>query len=323
MRVPGAKTLTRIARPLLSTVRPGGLILGYHRVAEMPWDPLDLAVGVKRFAEQLQELLETCTLVSVRSLVEAAARSDDVVGMAALTFDDGYGDFMEHALPALEEHRVPATMFAATGYIGRPYWWDEVASAFDPALQARSRFTLRWNENSHFQGSCDSSEAAHTVRRVCQALECLDEDHRAPVIEQCRAQVAQSANSRPKDLGLSVEQLRLLAQHPLIEIGSHGVSHARLDELAVDEQRYEMQASRRRLEGIAGTGSVLGLAYPHGACGQRAPVLAAESGYAYACASQPGLVRGSVDRYRLPRVWVPDVGGAKFRKWLRPWCGWR
>ena len=37
----------------------------------------------------------------------------------AITFDDGHGSVLEHALPVLEEHGIPATLFINTGY------WDQ------------------------------------------------------------------------------------------------------------------------------------------------------------------------------------------------------
>ena len=47
----------------------------------------------------------------------------------ALTFDDGYRDNLINAKPLLVEHEVPASIFLATGYIGkkREFWWDELA----------------------------------------------------------------------------------------------------------------------------------------------------------------------------------------------------
>ncbi|MGP0071542.1 MAG: polysaccharide deacetylase family protein [Bryobacteraceae bacterium] len=44
-------------------------------------------------------------------------------GSVALTFDDGYLNFFEHALPVLLEHRFPATVFVVTGYCGLHNEW--------------------------------------------------------------------------------------------------------------------------------------------------------------------------------------------------------
>jgi peptidoglycan/xylan/chitin deacetylase (PgdA/CDA1 family) len=40
-----------------------------------------------------------------------------------ITFDDGFADFHAHALPALERHRMTATLFVITGYVGGTSEW--------------------------------------------------------------------------------------------------------------------------------------------------------------------------------------------------------
>ena len=41
----------------------------------------------------------------------------------AITFDDGFENFREHALPLLSEFRIPATVFVVSGYCGRKNDW--------------------------------------------------------------------------------------------------------------------------------------------------------------------------------------------------------
>ena len=44
-------------------------------------------------------------------------------GAVAITFDDGFRNFLEYALPVLAEHRFPATVFVVTGYCGKNNGW--------------------------------------------------------------------------------------------------------------------------------------------------------------------------------------------------------
>ncbi len=44
-------------------------------------------------------------------------------GAVAITFDDGFCNFLDHALPVLVEHRFPATVFVVSDYCGKQNDW--------------------------------------------------------------------------------------------------------------------------------------------------------------------------------------------------------
>src|SRR5262249_771186 len=46
-----------------------------------------------------------------------------------VTFDDGYRDNHDVALPILRSHGVPAAFFLITGFVGTQHvsWWDQIA----------------------------------------------------------------------------------------------------------------------------------------------------------------------------------------------------
>ena len=48
-------------------------------------------------------------------------------GAVAITFDDGFDNFLTGALPALQKFRLPATVFAVSGYCGRRNDWPTQA----------------------------------------------------------------------------------------------------------------------------------------------------------------------------------------------------
>jgi hypothetical protein len=111
---------TRI-RHLRDRRRP--IVLMYHRVADIVVDPWNLAVGPERFAEQIAVLARRREIVPLERIGERPAGKP----LAAITFDDGYVDVLTHALPVLESHGAPATVFVTTGQMGSPreFWWDE------------------------------------------------------------------------------------------------------------------------------------------------------------------------------------------------------
>jgi peptidoglycan/xylan/chitin deacetylase (PgdA/CDA1 family) len=55
-------------------------------------------------------------------------------GAVAITFDDGFVNFFEHALPVLQFHGFPATVFVISGYCGRTNQWPSQPDIGIPAL---------------------------------------------------------------------------------------------------------------------------------------------------------------------------------------------
>jgi peptidoglycan/xylan/chitin deacetylase (PgdA/CDA1 family) len=101
------------------------MILMYHGVAKVAEDPYQLCVTPSRFAEQMT-WLERHGLrgVGIGTLVDAM-RAGRQRGLVGLTFDDGYVNVLEAALPELLRHGFTATMFIISGRLGGSNEWDE------------------------------------------------------------------------------------------------------------------------------------------------------------------------------------------------------
>ncbi len=108
----------------------GVTILIYHRVGAGSGGEVDLDEHV--FADQMAELAASGRATSLDAAV-ALLQSGDVpaIDPVVVTFDDGTPDVIDVALPILEHHGVPMTLYLATDFVdtGRPFWSDD-----DPAL---------------------------------------------------------------------------------------------------------------------------------------------------------------------------------------------
>lgn len=97
------------------------LILCYHGIAlrdENIWAG-HLFISVERFRQRLACLRDLNA--SVLPLGEAVARLQSASlppRAVAITFDDGFYDFLHHAVPALNEFGFPATLYLTTHYSG-------------------------------------------------------------------------------------------------------------------------------------------------------------------------------------------------------------
>lgn len=99
-------------------------ILMYHAVGDPSDDPYRITVAPERLDEQLRWLgRRGLTGVGVGALLRARA-SGRARGLVGLTFDDGYADFTDHALPLLKRHECTATLFVLPGRLGGENDWD-------------------------------------------------------------------------------------------------------------------------------------------------------------------------------------------------------
>jgi peptidoglycan/xylan/chitin deacetylase (PgdA/CDA1 family) len=111
--------------------------------------------------------------------------------------------------------------------------------------------------------------------------------------------------------------IRSLAADPLVEIGSHSVTHVRFCDLDDASALAEFRDSRRRLEEMLGR-PIRHFAFPFGRsvdCGPRDFALAREAGYVTASTTVKGLVHPNVDRYALPR----NTLNGNHRRLVYPW----
>ncbi|WAZ21855.1 polysaccharide deacetylase family protein [Streptomyces cinnabarinus] len=106
--------------------RPGPVpwVAMYHSVGDCSDDPYRITVTPERLDEQLGRLRRRGLRgVSMAELLAARARGERR-GLVGLTFDDGYADFLDHALPVLRRHDCGATLFVLPGRLGGDNAWD-------------------------------------------------------------------------------------------------------------------------------------------------------------------------------------------------------
>ncbi|GLY06348.1 polysaccharide deacetylase family protein [Actinoplanes sp. NBRC 101535] len=109
--------------------------LMYHSVSSVAGPLRDLAVPPERLAEQLGAL--TAAGYRLVGLTEAL----DLLGagstekMVAVTFDDGYRDFVTAGVPALTAAGAGATLYASVGHLGGyAGWLGQWSADFGPML---------------------------------------------------------------------------------------------------------------------------------------------------------------------------------------------
>jgi peptidoglycan/xylan/chitin deacetylase (PgdA/CDA1 family) len=118
-----------------------------------------------------------------------------------------------------------------------------------------------------------------------------------------------TAEGYPNAALMDWDEIEML-QRQNFEIGSHTVSHRDLTGLSMADARIEIQDSKRMLEDRLGV-AVDYFAYPYGRYCDETCELVRGAGYSAACATAPGFISQSQDRFRLTRVEV--AGGDSLR----------
>ena len=284
-----------------SALRLTGAILMYHRVHRTAYDPWRLCVSPEHFEQHL-------ALLARENVVPLSALLRTPRGVA-ITFDDGYFDNLETALPLLEKYKLPATVFVATDILrGKEFWWDRLEHSL---LQIARPADLagRIADNPLFRRA---RTAALGARLRSQSPEVLDS-----LLSEMPNVPPAAAAACARHRMLNEDELRTLARSPLIEIGAHTRSHPCLPELDEDLQREEVAGSRDLLRKLTGQ-SICTFTYPYGAHNDTSVRVVQNAGFDLACIVGGGA-RACTDPFRLPRLMVRDVNGMAFAAHFRSW----
>ena len=345
MIVWGRRAVSRLTSPARWRFTPAAVVLAYHRVAAPDFDPQLLAVTPGHFAEHLEVLRRESRVIGLADLSRALQRGHVPRGAVVITFDDGYGDNLQHARSALAAYGTPATVFATSGNIasGAAFWWDQLDSwLLRPGRlpdQLRLRLHGRWYE--WHLGECsayfvtdyernrawnvlrqDDPTARHSLYRdLHRLLRRLPPATRASVMAQLAAWAGANDAADLTGRPMSPEELAALSTPGLVEIGSHTVNHPVLSALPLEGQSAEIQASKKAIEEIIGR-RVSSFSYPFGGrqdYTQSTISFVRNTGHGIACSNFPGLVDRHTDRYQVPRLLVRDWDGDEFAHRLRAW----
>ncbi len=264
----------------------GLLILGWHNVEgtwAFPSRPGDGTRGLRR---QLQLLRQNCNVVPLgRALADLAARRPLPPRAVALTFDDGYRDNLDLAVPMLRDLGLPATFFLVPAVLSREVvpWWETLGRAFARSRRRR----LDWEDRCY--ELADERARGASFAAVADQLKQRDFAAREVAVAALVAELDDDGADGVGRLFLNWDDAQELAGSGF-EIGSHSRRHAILAQETAEEQNRDLRTARQLLQERLGTPAEL-LAYPNGRRMDydRATVAAAgAAGHSGAVTTEPG-----------------------------------
>lgn len=201
--------------------------------------------------------------VDVIPLADALAPRASSRPAAVITFDDGYRNNFDVALPILREFELPATVFLTTGLVGSADTvWD---GRLYLALCETDRSQLDWEGASYRWQS--PAELAGTFRALKNALKEYAGD---PLQDKMREIVRQLGRDPdepvPEDSPvrmLNGDEIAAMAGSGLIEFGAHTHHHTILSLLDAATKREEIERSVIETARLSSKPCTL-FAYPNG-----------------------------------------------------------
>ncbi len=227
-------------------------VLMYHRILPAD-DPRFIAeepgmvVTPETFDMHLREIKKYFNVVSLRDWIGKKQSGTQLPSKACvITFDDGWLDNFEYALPLLKKHQVPATLFAVAEKIGTNFqFWPNIVMwlLFNGGSDQLKQHPLLGEKFPIKNYVVDKEFAADYILQLKQfsdaeIFSALDEINNDTHL----------LDKMPRAL-MNWNELKLMLESGLVDIGSHTCNHKRLTHhLSQSELQHEICESKNILE---------------------------------------------------------------------------
>jgi peptidoglycan/xylan/chitin deacetylase (PgdA/CDA1 family) len=240
------------------------VVLNIHRIgdaAASQYDPSVFSSSVEDFDQQVGFLKKSYSLVSpdeAMDLIHGRVFTKDTCVL--ITFDDGYRDCLDLALPVLKRHNAKAVFFLVSQYAEHQPtpWWDQVA--FQAKLARGKSIVLTYPATIEI-----SFRETHFDRGLKQLLDLykspatLDSERFINELIQSVGAPQQLHNQR---LLLNWQEAKLMRSEGM-EIGLHSNSHAVMSKLTEADQLDDIKSGLELMTERLGISPRM-FAYPDG-----------------------------------------------------------
>lgn len=299
------------------TLRHRAVVLMYHRVLNedersRTGSHPGIVVSRETFARQMEVLAERFTVLSVDQFASHLANGQPFPNSSCLiTFDDGWLDNVDGAVPALRARQLPALVFLPVNFIGeRRLFWREALThlLLHAAEQGQHNAALAASVREQLQCAGVSAIASGVGRpvreRIDEAVSSLAGMRAAEAerLTESLCQVLQVTVDRldTPDRFIDWSDARALSQLG-IDFGGHGAEHRLLGELPAHEVEAEVVSSKAVIEREIAV-PVATFSYPNGSFTPDVVRQVRAAGYSLAFTTMPGSIGHRDDPFTLRRI---------------------
>ncbi|MGL1931975.1 MAG: polysaccharide deacetylase family protein [Desulfotalea sp.] len=241
-------------------------ILNYHLVTdEISAFPDWCNLPLLQFTEQMKYLANHYDVIhlseAITVLQEGKQRERPI---AVITFDDGFKNNCDLALPVLKKENLPATIFLTTNFIDSDniLWFGKLHDA----LSSSTKTDLNWNNMIY--NITTPEDKSNTYRDLQKRLK---KYHHSQLLEEVDYILSQLDDTSQNSTNQATSTYEMLDKHDihtmlksgLIEFGAHTSDHAILSKLSTEEQKEQIQKSISTIEELTGKIDIA-FAYPNG-----------------------------------------------------------
>jgi peptidoglycan/xylan/chitin deacetylase (PgdA/CDA1 family) len=302
------EVLSPFIKPMLRTVAgfvygplrsPQLPILMYHRVLPQKDPFLPDTPDARLVATQLRAVADVFQVLPLEEAVERLHEGTLPARAVCITFDDGYRNNHDVALPILKSLGLSATLFLATQFV------DGGCMFNDTVIECLRRWPTGHLDASWLglgllpvQDVASRLQASNALVKLLKNLPLESrEAHTTRLLEMLKAAV-------PTDLMLTSDHVRAMARQG-VAIGGHTHRHPNMSLTSDEDVQQELAQNRAQIQSLVGY-VPQGFAYPFGkphADYNSANVdLVREAGFRYAVSTSWGVAMPHGQRYQLPRL---------------------
>ena len=288
-------------------------LLSYHRIltkheAEKQGVHFSLWVSPEKLEKNIKWMQTIGSIVNFAEIVDIEKKNDRP--WFTLTFDDGWKDNFDNALPILMRYNVPAIFFLATDALntGELFWPQDIATKSYSVLRNKGYVKVNeamyecWPEQARW---FNSKKQVNTliVEQWIEFLKTLEENERKLRIKQFYFRLG--VNDSPlQGYILDWDDVKLMQKYGF-NFGSHTHNHTIIKNLSPGQIKDELGTSKAIIENNL-QAEINTFCYPNGRYNGTEGIYLLECGYQYACCLNNRTLKHCNDNFYIPRFLISE-----------------
>jgi peptidoglycan/xylan/chitin deacetylase (PgdA/CDA1 family) len=278
----------------------------FHRVSpvrDFLWNPMEPEL----FEKIIIHLNKNYELVPLEQTLLGNYQPLGKKPLCAITFDDGYKDFLNYAFPVLQKYKAPSSMYVVTDCVDDdlPPWTYIINHLFINTSKLSIDLNLPdYPPSLHDRKWKTKEERISYAKKLSPFLKKIDYDEKKSIYQRIREEF--NDVELPKGLMMSWNDIKEVHLNGC-EIGSHSCSHPLLaNKTNVDEIRKELTESGKKIESNINK-FPLTISYPFGSYNETVKTIAQNAGYKIGVAVHPSTFDSSKHNlFEVPRIELYD-----------------